>query len=97
MMANINVSPEELAQLSSLYLASAERLQQELQELLARSAPLREDWVGSSSSAFQQLNAQFESARQQLVDAMERIASALTAASDAYRSADSSISSAFEG
>lgn len=95
-MASINVSPEELENLSAMYAHAAQTLEQELQQLQARSASVRQEWVGSSSSAFQHLNAQLEGSRRQLLDALQGMSKALAAASAAYRSTDASISSAFE-
>ena len=95
-MASINVSADELERLSSAYATTAHSLEQQLAHLRAQSGSLRQDWVGSSSMAFQQRITQLEAAERQLVDALHGIAKALAAASAAYRSVDSNISSAFD-
>lgn len=95
-MASVNVSPEELRQLSLAYAQTADQLRARLAQLNAQSVLLRLEWVGSSSSVFQHLNAQLETSRRQLLEALDGMAKALAAASKAYESADSAISSAFE-
>ena len=95
-MARVNVSPEQLRELSAAYQQAADELRSRASLLSTPTESLLLDWVGSASSAFQTLARDVDSSQYELISTLEKMARTLANAAQAFESADQNISSAFQ-
>lgn len=75
-MAVIRVEPEDLRALSQVYHQQAAELRESATRLGQQTAPLLDNWIGATSSAFQNVAHHVDSRQRELITAYEEMADA---------------------
>ncbi|MDQ7806266.1 WXG100 family type VII secretion target [Amycolatopsis sp. A133] len=96
-MAGFNVQPDQLRALSRAYEAQADTLRAQFYNLASQTEPMLNEWAGAASSSFRGLAQNINTRQRELIESLDKMASILANAADAFESVDRNISSALRG
>ncbi len=92
---HIQVTPEQLASVSSQLNNGAATIEQTLQQLKSQVAPLQDAWKGMAQQRFMELYTQWETSSQKLQESLHGIAQMTNQASQTYESSEQQIAGYF--
>jgi WXG100 family type VII secretion target len=95
MTAGIRVTPEQLDGLGARVMSGSGQIESELRALAGAVSPLGSDWAGVAQARFLTLWQEWQTAAEQLHEALSGISQLLSQAGSAYAQAETAIAQSF--